>query len=193
MRSARRRGGVSFRTAAAMGSQVLGLHLPWASPPPRWRRSLVQSKTGSGGAGRRLPDVSQNLGERRGEVGNAGECGRGLNPWWPRANRQKGVDCRSVRFHAQTGFKSLFPLHLPRQVLDLPGFLFADSEGQYPFSRSINRPAFQDNFLACRLVPSWRHLRRGPARASPHDLDAPTSGQPPSWRHFWNGAAEAES
>ncbi len=49
------------------------------------------------------------------------------------ANLEKVERLRKVALHPSYEFKSLFPLHLPRQVLDLPGVSFTYAKGSIPF------------------------------------------------------------
>jgi hypothetical protein len=84
-----------------------------------------------------LPDAGAPL-EKDGE---RGEADRGSKLALRRPKRQKGVDCRSVRVHHQINFKSLFPLHLPRQVIDLPGVLSLTGNGPHPFPDSLQQRA----------------------------------------------------
>ena len=65
----------------------------------------VGGSGGSTGGGRtrpdlglRLPYASRNLGQERGSGGKRGQAGVETKRLNERVNRQKGVDCRSVRF-----------------------------------------------------------------------------------------------
>ena len=77
------------------------------------------------------------------------------------ANIGKTACCRVVGVQRVKRFKSLFPLHLPRQVLNLPGFFFClQQRDPILFPIRSNAARSLGFFLAVWRVPSWRHSRR---------------------------------